>query len=333
MIHRFCRVNNLVMKKAGLATICFLVVAASGVGAVTAWRQQNPIIETSETRDQTVDESVDTGDTIGDTTDPDQVASPDDAQLPDESAETDSKPRLSAEEYARLRDFPHRPFELEDAVLAGSDFAKFRQEFKQAIATRNAEFVLPLLPRYGDAGDVSIGFGMTPEDDLDLDQQQSWFWSTLEKAMEFGCVDVPDADLGYETIDGVVWVCPGTTLAFESQYPAPPDAEGVEHYFNNVMILGENVNLRSQPSLDGEVIALLSNEVVGSYSEGWDQVQSQLSEDQRRDPISGWTPIEIANGKRGFVASRYAYSPLEPRLVFGRPDDGGWTILHIPAGD
>lgn len=321
------------MNKAGLATICFLIVAASGVGAVTAWRQQNPITGTG---DSTPDIAIDAGDSASDTTDTSQTPLPDDAQdqaqPPDDATETGSEPRLSAAEYARLRDFSHRPFELEDEVPSNSNFAQFRQQFKQAIANRNADFILPLLPRY-DTGEVAIGFGLAPVADLKLEQSDSWFWSTLEKAMEFGCADVPAADLGYETAGDVVWVCPGTTLAFERQYPAPADAEGIDHYVNNLMIIGENVNLRSQPSLDSEVIALLSNEVVNSYSDGWEQIYSQLKENERHDPINGWTPVEIANGKQGFVYSRYAYAPLDPRLVFGRTDDGDWTILQIPAGD
>lgn len=325
------------MNKVGLATICFLIVAASGVGAVTAWRQQNPIAEVGDpTVDTPVDPAINAGDSPSDTTDTSQTPLPDDAQdnaqSPDDPAETDSEPRLSAEEYARLRDFPHRPFELEDEVPSNSDFAKFRREFKQAIANRNADFILPLLPRY-DTGEVAIGFGLAPVADLELEQSDSWFWSTLDKAMRFGCADVPAADLGYETAGDVVWVCPGTTLAFERQYPTPPETEGIDHYINNLMIIGENVNMRSQPSLDSEVIALLSNEVVGSYSEGWEQIYSQLKENERRDPINSWTPVEIANGKQGFVYSRYAYAPLDPRLVFGRTDDGRWTILQIPAGD
>ena len=322
------------MNKAGLATICFLVVAASGVGAVTAWRQQNPIAEIGGPSTEVGDKSddVDPGQIGSDTTDTSQVTSPDDAQASDEETETDSKPRLSAEEYERLRDFPHRPFELKDEVPPSSDFAKFRQEFKRAIADRNAEFILPLLPRY-DTGELAFGFGLTPIDDLKLDQRDSWFWSTIEKAMQFGCADVPAADLGYETAGDVVWVCPGTTIAFEQQYPTPPDAEGIDHYFNNLMILGENVNLRSQPSLDSDVIALLSNEVVSSYSEGWELIHSQTNEGEHRDPMDSWTPVEIANGKQGFVYSRYAYAPLDPRLVFGRTDDGSWIILQIPAGD
>lgn len=320
------------MNKAGLAIICFLIVAASGVGAVTAWRQQTPIAVGDPTIDTPIESPTNIGDPSSNKTDTSQTPSPDDAQLPDDATETGSEPRLSAAEYARLRDFPHRPFELEDEVPSNSDFAKFRQEFKQAIANRNADFILPLLPRY-DTGEVAFGFGLTPVADLKLEQRDGWFWSTLEKAMEFGCADLPAADLGYETAGDVVWICPGTTLAFERQYPTPADAEGIDHYINNLMIIGENVNMRSQPSLDSEVIALLSNEVVGSYSEGWEQIYSQLKADEHRDPISSWTPVEIANGKQGFVYSRYAYAPLDPRLVFGRTDDGRWTILQIPAGD
>lgn len=306
------------MNKTALVTIATMAIAAAGVGTVTAVMQ-------TESNRSPVEESV----TPEPTASPAPNA-PDSTDASPTPADTPNPDRLSTAEYERLRDFPHQPIQLTDEVQPGSEFAQFRQQFQQAVRDRDADFIRPRLPRT-ETGEIAFGFGIIPVEDLNLDQPNGWFWSVLEKAMSQGCHAQSAESYGIPNVESQVWTCPGITHAFEQQYPTPPNAQGIDHYIDHMIVVGENVNVRAEPSIDSQVVGLLSNEVVQTYAAGWDQIYEKIG-DQRPDPINGWTPVQLPNDKTGFVASRYAYAPLDPRLVFGKTE-GQWEILLIPAGD
>lgn len=247
------------------------------------------------------------------------------------ASDTTTADDMTAAAQTELRDFPHEPIQVRDEVDETSDFGQFRRQFRQALRDRNEAFIVPLLPTYED-GTLAYGFGVLQLEQANLDATHSWFWSVLDKAMAQGCVSNPADQWQVDTDAEVVWVCPGIAQAFEDQFPPPDDALGIDHYIDHVIVLGENVNVRSEPSTDSEVIALLSNEVVNSNQAGWDVVYADLAEGEYPDAIDSWTPVTLPNEKTGYVYSRYTHFPLDPRLVFGK-QNGQWTVLMIPAGD
>jgi hypothetical protein len=86
------------------------------------------------------------------------------------------------------------------------------------------------------------------------------------------------------------------------QYPAPSNQAGVKYQLDNVIVLGQAVNVRSQPSLNGSVIAQPTNEVVA--------INSQAKQFYDANPLSGWTSVVLPNGKQGYVSHRFAYFAL-----------------------
>jgi hypothetical protein len=47
---------------------------------------------------------------------------------------------------------------------------------------------------------------------------------------------------------------------------------------------------------------------------------------------TGWTPILLPDGQRGFVSGRYAYAPLGYRALFQKVK-GQWQMQALIAGD
>ncbi|MGJ3250446.1 MAG: SH3 domain-containing protein [Elainellaceae cyanobacterium] len=72
---------------------------------------------------------------------------------------------------------------------------------------------------------------------------------------------------------------------------------------SSVMIVGEAVNIRTDPNLDGEVIGQVSNEVVRVDI----QTLNHFSEQQRLAILegNGWLPIILSNGQRGYIYSLF----------------------------
>ncbi|WAL58052.1 SH3 domain-containing protein [Thermocoleostomius sinensis] len=249
------------------------------------------------------------------------------AQLSQELQATEPDQLSDATDTAHLRDFPHRSIVLRDEVVSGSEFDQFRQKLRQAVQSRDADFAAALIPASG----VSLGFGapLTIEE-LDLHNPNALLWSILEKALFPGC-DPLTAQEAYSNGDAEFegWVCHNLNQLFVEQYPAPATAQGVDYELSQVIVVGENVNVRAQPSTNSDVIGILSNELVEFDRMAWEELPP---EDQSLDLLSGWTPVILPNNRSGYVSNRYAYSPLGYRVLFGKVN-GQWQILHIPGGD
>lgn len=244
-------------------------------------------------------------------------------QIPEAFAEKPATPPEEKEELGR------KPIDLDDEVEPGSEFDSFRQELRQAVTKRNAFFIRSILPADG----ISLGFN-TPigVEKLGLENPDERFWSLLEKAIANSCA--AEASDGYPVDPGTtVWICSNVTKEFYRQYPAPSSASGLDWELNHAIVVGRNVNVRSQPWLNSEAISSLSNEVVKLDRERAEkQWQEQVEKGREVDPIYGWTPVILPNGEKGYVYNRYVYGPLENRAVFGKVA-GEWQLLSMPGGD
>ncbi|MGK7903580.1 MAG: hypothetical protein AB4352_19685 [Hormoscilla sp.] len=244
--------------------------------------------------------------------------------VPEAFAEEPATPKSEKLELGR------KPIDLDDEVEPGSEFDSFRQELRQAVTERNAFFIRSILPAEG----ISLGFSRPIGiDELGLENPDGRFWSLLEKAIANSCA--AEASDNYPPVDRgtTVWICSNVTKEFYRQYPAPSSASGLDWELNHAIVVGRNVNVRSQPSLNSEVISNLSNEVVKLDRETAEkQWQEQVEKGQEVDPIYGWTPVILPNEEKGYVYNRYVYGPLENRAVFGKVA-GEWQLLSMPGGD
>ncbi|MCT7984631.1 SH3 domain-containing protein [Laspinema sp. A4] len=210
---------------------------------------------------------------------------------------------------------------LEDEAVPDSDFYQFRAQLREAVQNRNAEFVGSILPETG----LAIGFSVPQtRENLNLDDPQGRFWLILEKAVAIGCARAENPPPYNIDPGSEIWVCPNVAQAFARQVPAPNAEEEVSWQVDRVVVVGDNVNARSQPSLESETIATLSNEVVLLDRD------RQLPE--TFDPIDSWTAIRLSDDREGYVYNRYLYSPLESRALFGKIN-GEWQLLGMPGGE
>lgn len=227
-------------------------------------------------------------------------------------------------------DVPHQRITLPDEVKPGSEFWQFRQQLRQAISDRKAQFVRSILP---DKKEIGVGFGILEIANLKLDDPNEHFWGLLEKAVSIGCYseanpEYPSTDPGTE-----VWVCNNTAREFYRQYPNPSSEPGLQYELNHVVIVGNNVNVRQSPNATSPVVGLLSNEVVKVNRPVEEQLaKERVDQGRAYDPLNSWTPVILPNKQPGYVSSRYAYFPLENQAVFGKVD-GQWQLLHLPGGD
>ncbi|MDJ0701905.1 MAG: SH3 domain-containing protein [Leptolyngbyaceae cyanobacterium MO_188.B28] len=226
---------------------------------------------------------------------------------------------------------PHRPIELIDRVVAGSDFAQFRDRLQRAIRNRDANFVQSVLPPEGiQLGIASPGIvSPLPLAELHLEQTDSWFWKLLEKMMRLDSCELEDHPGSIP--DAAIWACPNIANTFYRQNPPPLPMMEVDEGANPVVVIGQGVNVRIQPRIGASIVGVLYNEVVTFDQTAWNQ-QGQQRQRTLSDPMTGWTPVILPNQAHGYVYNRYAYKLRDPRALFEHVN-GEWRLFHIVMGE
>lgn len=195
-----------------------------------------------------------------------------------------------------------------DQAKQDPSFYQFREELIAAAERHDAAFILGIVdPKIelsfgGDAGIADF------KRIWKINAKDSPFWDEFLRVIKNG---------GNFRGKGArkIFFAPYTFESF------PEDLDAFEH----VVIFGSDVNLRERPDLGSPVVAALSYNVAKIDYEG-----------SVKDPASDgdlvWTKIETLGGKRGFVKSEYARSPIDYRAGFQKKK-GKWKMTVFIAGD
>ncbi|MBD1909099.1 MULTISPECIES: SH3 domain-containing protein [unclassified Leptolyngbya] len=214
--------------------------------------------------------------------------------------------------------YPRRPFGLADIARPGSSFYEFRESLQRAVNERHVDYIRAIA-----APDIHLSFGPAMSlDDLDIDNPDSLFWKRLERLVNAPCgprVDSQTDDMG----NPEEWTC---SSASEIQQI---DGASYDPY-TDVFIVGDAINVRMAPSPDSAVMGVLSNEVVKTDPQGFEQLSQ--TQQQLLETNEGWRPVITPDGKRGFVSSRYAFSPVGYRAFF-KNEGQGWFMTVFITGD
>src|SRR5690606_4336838 len=197
------------------------------------------------------------------------------------------------------------PLAPRDDGAEDPSFITFRGRLIEALAARDTAAVLGAF-----APDATVSFGAEPPGPEGV--RAVWLsgprydgltlWQTLARVVGMGSVWGPE---------GVV-TGPYT-------YDGPP---GDLDAFTHGAIVGENVTVRAAPSPSAEAIARLTYVVVPVVEWGYSE-----------DPGARlWHRVRLADGREGYVAGEYLWSPLGFRAGFEKRD-GRWQIVFFVAGD
>ena len=191
-----------------------------------------------------------------------------------------------------------------DEAAADPSFVTFRSGLLRDIAARDTAAVLGVF-----AADATVSFGAESSGAAGI--REMWFgpdpfagadfWATLARTVSLG-----------SAVDGDLVAAPYLFLRF----PAEHDA------FSHVAVTGESVRVRATPSRTGTVLGSVSYAVLPVETE-----PSVFVEDW-----SDWTPVRLATGESGWIASDYVRSPIDYRAGFVK-GPRGWRISFFVAGD
>ena len=189
-----------------------------------------------------------------------------------------------------------------------ASFQLFRQRLLKAVQGQEKEFVLSILDphilnSFGGEGGVAEF-----KEAWRLDRAKSGLWDTLIVILSHGgsLSGVADGDEFWAPYVFSVW---------------PQDIGPFDHG----AIMGEDVNVRSRPSLKAPVIRQLSYDIVGLSDD-----PPVPDEDARVS--EKWTKITTPQGEEGYVSNRYVRGPIDYRAGFKKVG-GRWVMKALVAGD
>lgn len=198
-----------------------------------------------------------------------------------------------------------------DEAAQDRSFKVFRDKLLRAARKKDKEFILSILdPKIqlsfgGDSG-ISDFKKMWK-----LDEPDNQFWNELITVLELGG--------SFETVEGHrEFVAPYVTSKW-------PDNQDIGDFFEYVAVIGTNVRLRAEPSLNAAVVASLSYDIVKMFA------PQPTGEAVKKDGFN-WVKIMTGDGKQGYLADKYIRSPVDYRAFF-RKIKGSWRMTVFIAGD
>ena len=172
--------------------------------------------------------------------------------------------------------------------------AAYRDELLAAIRARGAKKVVSL----ADPG-IRLSFGGTGGRAAFEEALKEEIWGELESIIAMG---------GTFREGGSFWA--------PYVYSAWPDAHDA---FEHLAVIADDVPLRESGDANAPAIATLSRDIVKRAGE------------PGADP-GPWTKVTTADGKTGFVESKFVRSPVDYRAGFNKTADG-WRMTALVAGD
>lgn len=192
-----------------------------------------------------------------------------------------------------------------DEAKKDASFYSFREKLIAAVKKRNTNFVLSIVDR-----NIKNGFGgydgiTNFKKQWKINSKNSPLWKELLAVLTNGGA--------FDKRQKTSFYAPYLFTNF------PDDLDAFEY----AAIFGNNVNLRSKPSLEAEVVAKLSYNVVKvDYNNSIKFGEYEYI----------WLKIETLGGKKGFVKSEFVRSSIDYRAGFEKKR-GKWIMTFFLAGD
>jgi len=196
-----------------------------------------------------------------------------------------------------------------DEAKKDPSFFAFREKLIAAVKRKDSKYFLSIV-------DPNIKNGFGGDDGIkefrsrwEFDYPDNDFWS------EFLPVITNGGSFQKQGGKNSIFFAPYIFQAF------PEDLDAIKYR----VVIGKNVNLRKDGSLDSPAVALLSYNIV--------KVDEDSSiEGRGKDGVFDWYAVETLGGKKGFVKAEYVRSPLDYRAGFEKIK-GEWKMTIFVAGD
>ena len=201
-----------------------------------------------------------------------------------------------------------------DASHEDLDFWKFKVQLANYVKTKNVEGLKQLLAaNINDQHHNCKLVDCTKESFLTnhFNEDSEDSWNALASIIRFGFSKNKSENLT------------GPIPVQETTFKGPAYLNEIDAN-NELIVLGQNVNIRRFPALDAKIIGKASYE---KFDCDCDVATMDKDAYQMADGIT-WIRIQLANGDTGYVASKYTSFEMTRELIVGKVD-GEWKIVSF----
>ncbi len=228
-------------------------------------------------------------------------------------ASTDKKEEAAKEEENAKNNEPlgiRVPFDMQDESDQDAELKNAIGKVQAAVQAKDAAALLKMVSE-----DVTYSFGgdggkeaFVQEWKLDAAPESSPFWNEAADILDLGGAFVTEGRGSF--------LMPYLAARFPAEYD--PAVYSV--------VNGTDVNLRSKPSVDSEIVQPLTNELV-KKGEPMEETYEMSGREYH------WVPIETTYGTTGYMVEKFVRSPMDYRMEFSKLDNGEWKITAFVTGE
>lgn len=201
-----------------------------------------------------------------------------------------------------------------DQTSESAEFSEFLTQVRQAVRDRNADFIRSIITPYtlfGADGDLIRA------ENFNLNSPTDPFWFYMERSLSDGCVIEANSLQPVWQADQI-WLCPVALSAFDAILEERLlDQPNITPYEEHVVVIGQDVSVRTQPNISSPVIQTVSNAIVRfdrqTYQSASLQTQGEIFD--FNNPL-GWVPVVLPDGQNGYISTQNAYRPIGTRVTF-----------------
>ena len=215
-----------------------------------------------------------------------------------------------AREYPRVR--------IRTGASAEPTIQPFLQELERAIAARNVDALLALIDRTGiegPGGDRGAE-AFVSRWGLTYDARSSPLWPRLAEALALGVAPAAASDPSGFHAPAIGFTTDLSDDILEKNI-RPED---------RLLVLGQQVRVRAEPSTKGEMLAEVGWEVVKAA--GPFDLATATTIGEETHP---WWPVALPDGRRGWIWGKYVRPWLAERADFAQVD-GQWRLVRFAPG-
>lgn len=226
-----------------------------------------------------------------------------------EKAEKDQEAKAEAKKEASEPPVGMKvPVQIVDQSSENQDVANFISALKEVVNAKDAEKLIKMV-----SDDVKYSFG---NDDgkkgfigkwkLSAQPEQSDIWLELSDVLALGGIFTEDD----------TFVMPSFAASFPEEFDR----------LTYGVLIGEEVNMRTNPDINSEVAEQLTNEVI-KVGEPTESVYEMNGRQYK------WIEIETTLGNKGYVVEKFVRKPSDYRIELTKTDAGQWQITAFIEGD
>lgn len=205
---------------------------------------------------------------------------------------------------------------IHDESYLDESFWHFKTKLEYAVMKKDTGLLSDLLAEKVYESPDGCGYPGCPKDEflrLYFDRSSGlseMTWTEMSSILRYGFEKIPADSSGFEIQDSIVFRAPSYLGKIDN------DAE--------LIVLGQNVNIRDKPGIKSKIIRTSSFEIFDCFC----STATQTEQSYQQVEGIGWVEVRMGNKALGYIASKYTSYDIYREILIGK-ENGKWKLFSF----